>query len=81
MASLGICGVELLCHRICMYLALVSTAKQVPKVILPTYSPTSNISVPIALPVLGTFHLSNFIHPGGCVVISHGGFNFYFTGY
>ena len=43
----GMCRVALLCHRICMGMALANTAKQLSKTVLAIYPITSNTKVPV----------------------------------
>ena len=72
---------ELLGHWVGICLALIDTAKWFSKVLVLTYTHSSNIRAFSLLFIIvnGIINLLHFGHSSRCVVVSHGGFNLHFA--
>ena len=76
LVGVDLLGVELMCLRICV--ALIDTTKQLPKCLCQLTLPSAGFGCSTSSPTIGIFHLFNFSHSGGCVVVCHCGFNLQF---
>lgn len=75
-------GVEFLSHRVCICSAWVDPAKQISKVVVPIYTPTSSdweFQLVHMVTNIWYCQLFNFSQSSGCIVVSHLSFNLHFS--